>query len=846
MDYTEEEINKYTPMIQAYLQIKKEHVGKLVFYRMGDFYELFFDDAVIASKVLNITLTQRANANGNDIPMAGVPFHAVDTYIQKAVSRGHTVVIVEQFGEVKPGKIVERKVSKIITPGTVLDNGILDDKESKYILSISKQFDRVDLAWINFSSGEIWCNQVSLKDYFNELKNINPSEILVSDKEFNHFKFPEDSVVRSLPSWNFDEITSNATLSNLFGPQYLHQFGIKKSSVVPLIAALINYIKETQCTNDLKHVQSIKWIQKSDFLQIDNNTKTQLELTSSNNRIEQTLWYLLDECSTSMGSRMLKDWLNNPIRDKNTLKSRFERVEYLKSEGKPYLAWKNIAQEWCDIERISTRTAMRSVKPRELAALRNTLRTMPKLDNWASKMPAQLKGFFIHAIPTEGILKTLEKYLQETPAVLVRDGNVIADGIDSILDECRQLQNHHSDFLTKYEEEEKIKTGIPNLKVEYNQAAGFFISVSKSHATKVPDNYIRKQTVKSAERYTTDVLKEYESKSLSANDKALQREKALYDELLNKLTPFISILQKQAKILAEWDILNAFASSADKYAYVAPSFTDEKKLVIKDGRHPVVERNTDQYVPNDVFFTSDNNISIITGPNMGGKSTYMRQIALLIIMAHIGAFVPANGAIIPDIDAIYTRIGANDDIAGGRSTFMVEMTETAFIINNATEKSLVLLDELGRGTATYDGLSLAWSVTEHLSKKINCFALFATHYLEMTDLPNTHPNISNQHVSAIEHGENLVFTHKIEEGAASRSYGLHVAKLAGVTPDVLFIAKNKLIELESNDNKPLKEANREKSSIPAEHLLQSVKELNIMEMTPLQALAFLQEFQSRI
>ncbi len=846
MDYTEEEIKKYTPMIQAYLNIKKEHVGKLVFYRMGDFYELFFEDAVIASKVLNITLTQRANANGNDIPMAGVPFHSVDTYIQKAVSRGHTVVIVEQFGEVKPGKIVERKVSKIITPGTVLDNGILDDKDSKYILSISKQFDRVDLAWINFSSGEIWCNQVSLKDYFNELKNINPSEILVSDKEFNNFKFPEDAVVRSLPSWHFDEVTANSTLTHMFGPQYLHQFGIKKTTVVPLISSLINYIKETQCTSDLKHVQSIKWIQKSDFLQIDNNTKTQLELTSSNNRIEQTLWYLLDECSTAMGSRMLKEWLNNPIRDKDTLRSRFERVEYLKSEGKPYLAWKNIAQEWCDIERISTRTAMRSVKPRELSSLRNTLRTMPKLDNWAHKMPAQLKGFFIHAIPTEGILKTLEKYLQENPAVLVRDGNVIADGIDSVLDECRQLQNHHSDFLTQYEEEEKIKTGIPNLKVEYNQAAGFFISVSKSHSHKVPDNYIRKQTVKSAERYTTDVLKDYEAKSLSANDKALQREKSLYDELLNKLTPFISILQKQAKILAEWDILNAFASSADKFNYVSPIFTEEKKLVLENGRHPVVERNTDQYVPNDALFTTENNISIITGPNMGGKSTYMRQIALIVIMAHIGAFVPASGAIIPDIDAIYTRIGANDDIAGGRSTFMVEMTETAFILNNATEKSLVLLDELGRGTATYDGLSLAWSVTEHLSKKIKCFALFATHYLEMTELPQTHPNISNQHVSAIEHGENLVFTHKIEKGAASRSYGLHVAKLAGVTPDVLFVAKNKLIELENNDNKLLKNKEREKVSLPSDHLLQSVKELNIMEMTPLQALAFLQEFQSRI
>lgn len=845
MEYTEEESKKYTPMIQAYFDIKRQHIGKLVFYRAGDFYELFFEDAIIASKVLNITLTKKANAAG-DIPMAGVPFHSVDTYIQKAVSRGHTVVIVEQIGEVRPGKIVDRKVTRIITPGTVLDNGILEDKDSKYILSISKQFDRVDLAWINFSSGEIWCNQVSLKEYYNEIKNINPAEILVSEKEYNHFKFPEDCVVRSLPNWHFDEVTAKSTLSNLFGEHYQHQFGLKKPTVIPLVSALINYIKETQCTTELKHIQGIKWVQKSDFLQIDNNTKLQLELTNSNNRVEQTLWHLLDECSTSMGSRMLKEWINNPIRNKDILKSRFERVEYLKSEGKPYLAWKNIATEWCDIERIATRTAMRTVKPRELAALRNTLRTMPKLDNWASKMPANLKGFFVHAIPTEGILKTLEKYLQENPSVLVRDGGVIADGIDSVLDECRQLQNNHSEFLIKYEEDEKIRTGIPNLKVEFNKAAGFFISISKSHTNKVPDNYQRKQTVKSAERYTTSELIDYEGKAMTANDRALQREKAIYEELLNKLTPFINTLQKQAKILAEWDILNSFASTADQYNYISPVFTEENKLFIKEGRHPVVERNTDKYVPNDIYLEENNNIRIITGPNMGGKSTYMRQIALVVIMAHIGAFVPANVAIIPDIDAIYTRIGANDDIAGGRSTFMVEMTETAFILNNATNKSLVLLDELGRGTATYDGLSLAWSVTEHLSKKIKCFALFATHYLEMTELTNTHSNITNQHVSAIENGENLVFTHKIEDGAANRSYGIHVAKLAGVSPDVIFIAKNKLLELERKDNKVSLSENRDKIPLPTEHLLQSVKDLNIMEMTPLQALAFLQEFQSRL
>jgi len=835
MKFTEEEFYNHTPMMQAFLKVKQEYPNNLVFYRMGDFYELFFEDAVIASKALGITLTKRGTSCGEPIQMAGVPFHAVDTYLNKAVKKGYSVVICEQVGEPGGGKIMERKVSRIITPGTIIDSGLLEDKEIKYLASVFKRGTKVDIAWINFSSGEIWCNQIDFTSVKDELLKINPSEILVSDKQISYFPFPDGISITEVPDWEYDAILAQKNMVHLFGEQYLHRFGLQENNISCVISSLLNYLKETQCT-EINHIQNIKWMQNDEFIQLDNNTKKHLELISSSN--DKTLWSIIDICATPMGSRKLKEWISQPIRNNVTINSRLDRVEFLKNESKPYLGWQNIAKDWCDIERISTRISLKTVRPRELLSLRDTLRTMPKLVSWSENLPAQLKGFFSHAIPSDSISKILEKYLLDEPSAWIRDGNVIANGVDSELDECRELQKGHNTFLKEFESKEKLKFNIPNLKVEYNSAQGFFISISNSHLDKVPENYKRRQTLKNCERFTTEELKIYEEKALSANDRALTREKFLYTQLLQNLQLYVPILQKQAKILAEWDILSSFAQIAYENNYSRPTFNSNKTLTMIDGRHPVIEQLQSNFVPNTIILSHELNLAIITGPNMGGKSTIMRQLALLTIMSHIGSFVPAKEFNSPDIDAIYTRIGANDDIAHGRSTFMVEMTESAYIINNATENSLVLLDELGRGTATYDGLSLAWSISQYLGNRKKSYTLFATHYLEMTDLPNIYDNMKNYHVSAVDQGDTIIFTHLLEEGAANKSYGLHVAELAGINIEILSNAKSKLKELELSKENPLPF----KSNSNFENELSN---LDILNMTPIQAIEWLNQKQKQ-
>lgn len=825
---------QYTPMIQAYLDIKNKYLDKLVFYRMGDFYELFFEDAVIASKILNITLTQRSNANGKPIEMAGVPFHAVDNYIQKAVQKGYSIVICEQMGDANTTKgLIQREVTKIITPGTIIDSGILEDKDTKFLASIYKRGDSIDIAWINFSSGEIWCKQVDYKNIFTELQKINPSEILVSDRQFQYFSLPQ-FIVTKISDWEYDLLLAKQKLEHLFGKQYIHQYGLLHPNISSVISTLLAYLKETQC-HEIIHIQNIKWVQDEDYLMIDYNSNKQLEITESSN--DYTLWNMLDFCSTSMGSRKLKQWLNQPSRKLSLIESRLDRVECLLND-KLYTSWKNIAKDWCDIERITTRIAMKSVKPRELTSLRTTLRSFPKLLTWAEKLPPHIRGYFEHSIPTDGVLKLLEKYLLDEPSVWIRDGTVIADGVDQELDECRNLQKGHSDFLKKFEEQQKIETQIANLKVEYNQAQGFFISISNSHLHKIPTHYKRKQTLKNGERFITDELLQYEEKALSANDRALKREKFLYNQLLDKLKPYISILQKQASLLSEWDILNSFAEIAEQFHYQRPTFTSQEEFLIQDGRHPILERFQQPFVPNSYSFHQKEKIIIITGPNMGGKSTIMRQTALIAIMAHIGSFVPAQKCILPIFDAVFTRIGANDDLVNGRSTFMVEMNECSYILNNASSKSLVLIDELGRGTATYDGLSLAWSITEFLSQKLQPYTIFATHYLEMTELPEQYPNIVNYHVSAIDEGEKIIFTHFLERGAANKSYGIHVADLAGLPYQVIENAKIKLHTLE---NKPHQNSYHDICSCKEEIL-----SLEILEMSPMQALEWLYQQQKKI
>lgn len=832
--FTEEQIKTFTPMIQAYIKVKMEHMDKLVFYRMGDFYEMFFEDAVIASKILGITLTQKSTNAEIPIPMAGVPFHAVDTYITKSLNKGYSIVICEQVEGSDTGKgIMERKVTKIITPGTLLDNGVLDSKETKYLACVHKNGNKFDFAWVNFASGEIFCNRFSADTAIAEINRINPAEILVSEKHSLFMNFNHEINVKSLKDWNFDLIIANQNMINHFGQQYVHLYGLPDIQFSIVISVLLNYLKETQCS-EIRHIQNIKLIKNEDYLQIDSNTKKHLEITQSNSK--HNLWNTLDCCTTAMGSRMLKDWLNNPIKNIEILDSRYMRIEFLISNNQPFWDWKNIAQDWCDIERFTTKIALKSIRPRELAALRNTLRTMPKLKLWIDKMPPHIKGFFTHAIPTDLIGKILESYLLEEPASWVRDSNVIAYGIDRELDEYRNLSKGHDDFVKTFEENEKKIHNIPNLKVEYNSAQGFYISISNSHLNKIPSHYKRKQTLKNAERFTTDELKIYEDKALNAQEKSLAREKVLFEELLDKLQAHVIILQKQAKILAEWDVLVALSENAYKNNYTRPRFNFNNEIKMLNGKHPVLENIIPDFVPNSIVLNRDKNMGIITGPNMGGKSTVMRQLALLIIMAHIGSFVPVDDLSIPDIDAIYTRIGANDDIANGRSTFMVEMSESAYIVNNSTKNSLVLLDELGRGTATYDGLSLAWAIAEHLANKTYCYTLFATHYLEMTSLSDDFSNIVNFHVSAIDQGDEIVFTHLIENGPASKSYGIHVAELAGLLPQVLSCAKQKLKQLEGKSEKII--INHSDNN--------DLKTLDLSNMTPMQVMQWVYKKQSEL
>ena len=830
--YTEEQIKKHTPMMQQYLKIKNEHPDKIIFYRMGDFYEMFLEDAVRASKVLGITLTKRGSVDGVPIEMAGIPFHAAESYLNKAVKKGCSVVICEQMPTTEKG-IMPRKVTKIITPGTILDSGILEDKETKYLASVYKKRDNVYIAWINFSSGEIWCNKYPFSKSLTEISKLDISEIIISERQDSYFYFPDHISVKKIPEWSFDKDIAHHNMINKFGQHYIQKYGLVDDNICSVIYNLVAYLEETQCT-EVKHFQNIKWVRNEDYIQLDSNTKKHLEITSSNNK--DTLWNIMDKCSTAMGSRALKDWLNNPIKDRDVIKSRFDRVDYLKSQEKPYLSWKGIASDWCDIERVATKISLRTVRPRELTALRDTLRGMPKLAAWSEKMPHSLKGFLSHSLPSEGINKILEKYLLEETKVWVRDGDVIANGVDAELDECRQMSQGHSQYLKDFEAKEKISTNIPNLKVEFNSQQGFYIAVSQSHLDKVPAHYQRKQTLKSSERYITKELKEYEQKALSSKERGLAREKILYEELLSKLQPYVSMLQKQAKILAEWDVLSAFAEMADTYNYVRPIFNDENKIEMVNGRHPVIEINNKNFVPNTLYLDQHKNVGIITGPNMGGKSTVMRQLALLVVLAHIGSFVPATAFNVPDIDAIFTRIGANDDIANGMSTFMVEMSETAYITNNATEKSLILLDELGRGTATYDGLSLAWSVTEYLGNKSKSFTLFATHYLEMTELPNLYENMKNLHVSAIDQDNGIVFTHLIEDGATNKSYGIHVAELAGLNSEILFNARDKLKKLEK----------KEKKVITSSEIDNELAELDINNMSPMQAMEWLIKKQKEV
>ncbi|HEB62997.1 MAG TPA: DNA mismatch repair protein MutS [Gammaproteobacteria bacterium] len=842
---SEERKNKHTPMMQQYLSIKADYPHMLVFYRMGDFYELFFDDARLASKLLDITLTSRGKHGDNPIPMAGIPYHAAENYLAKLIKKGESVALCEQVGDPATSKgPVERKVVRIVTPGTVTDEALLDERRDNLLVAINQQKEKIGIASLEISSGRFSVLEVSNEDALaDELERLKPSELLYdetrrSDLLANH------SCTRPMPPWHFDFDTATRLLTQQMGTRDLSGFGCEKLEVALAAAGcLLQYAQDTQRAA-LPHIQSIKVEQRNETVLLDQASRRNLELEFNlNGSQEHTLAWVMDRTSTAMGSRLLRRWINRPLRDHNILRQRYHCIAIL-CENQAYEALQTILKGIGDIERILTRVALKTARPRDLALLRSALSELPALQKMMSQLDAPLLSELqqnIAEFPEVHYL--LESAIIEEPPVLIRDGGVIATGYDGDLDKLRSLSENADQYLIDLEMREKERTGITNLRVNYNRVHGYYIEISRLHSDNVPDDYTRRQTLKSAERFITPELKKFEDQVLSARERSLAREKFLYEGLLEGLMPHIAALQQSAAALAELDVLTNFSERADTLNLNSPELVNTPAIQIEAGRHPVVEKTLNApFVANDTLFDDNRRMLIITGPNMGGKSTYMRQTAIIVLLAHVGSYVPATNATIGPIDRIFTRIGASDDLAGGRSTFMVEMTETANILHNATEQSLVLMDEVGRGTSTFDGLSLAWACAEHLAKNIKAFCLFATHYFELTTLPETLDTSRNVHLDAVEHNDKIIFMHAVKEGPANQSYGLQVAALAGVPTKVIKEARKRLAQLEANaphDNVTAASTpqmslfNAEPESHPA---VDKLTGLDPNSMTPMQAL----------
>jgi DNA mismatch repair protein MutS len=778
----------HTPMMQQYLRIKGEHPDILVFYRMGDFYELFYDDAEKGARLLDLTLTSRGASAGAPVKMAGVPAHSVEQYLAKLVKLGESVAICEQIGDPATAKgPVDRQVTRIVTPGTLTDSELLEEKADNVLLALSRDRTTVGLAWLSLASGALRVAEIAPQALENELRRIAPAEVLASF-ELNGF------FVTKLAEWHFGVESGKKKLLKQLGAASLAGFGCEDLTLaIGACGALLEYAAKTQ-GQALAHVTAVSAERAGEYVRLDAATRRNLELTETlRGEPAPTLFSLLDECETGMGSRLLRHWLHHPLRDRGALTARHEAVTALQN-----IQIQKILRRFSDVERITARLALKSVRPRELSGLRESLKLLPEVRQAIPDTAPLLRQLTADLATPEEALQLLEKSIHQEPAARVIDGGVIADGYNADLDELRRLQTHSGEFLVALEAREKQRTGIPNLRVAYNQVHGYYIEVTNSHTGKVPDDYRRRQTLKNAERYITPELKAFEDKALSARDRALALEKSLYDGVLEALQPHLAVLQRIARALAQVDVLSTFSVVATGRNYARPQFTGDLGIEIEAGRHPVVEAQIENFIANDCRLSPVRRLLLITGPNMGGKSTYMRQVALIVLLAHIGSFVPARAARIGPIDQIFTRIGAADDLAGGRSTFMVEMTESAAILHNATEKSLVLMDEVGRGTSTFDGLALAWAIARHLIEKNRALSLFATHYFEMTRLALEYRDVANVHLDAVEHKDTVVFLHAVEEGPASRSYGLQVAGLAGVPRPVIRQAKKYLQLLEDS------------------------------------------------
>ena len=789
----------HTPMMQQYLALKAEYPDMLLFYRMGDFYEMFHGDAERASKLLDITLTTRGQSAGQPIRMAGVPFHSVEQYLARLVKLGESVAICEQVGDPATSKgPVERRVTRVVTPGTITDAALLAPARESLIAAVHVEGDAAGLAWMSLASGSLTVSEVARTRLAAELERLQPAELLLAYEV--ECGWTGRAALKRLDPWQFDLAGARAELARQFGTADLSGYGCEGAErAVAAAGALVAYCRRTQ-QSALPHVSGMRVERESEFVAMDAPTRRNLEITETISGADApTLFSLLDRCAISMGSRRLRHWLHHPLRDTAVLERRLAAVEALShpSSRLRFPAIAPIFARWSDIERIATRVALRTARPRDLAGLRDTLATLPELHALlaASGHPG-LEHVAQSLVPEDAVHARLAATLKEEPAAVIREGGVIRDGHDAELDELRAIQDDCGAFLQEMEARERARTGIANLRVEYNRVHGFFIEVTQAQLAKVPVEYKRRQTLKSAERFITPELKAFEDKALAAGERALAREKALYEALLDELNVRLARLQAIAQAAAELDALCALAASAEALGLTRPQFTDDDRIDILEGRHLVVESQVEAFIPNDTSLNRSRQVLLITGPNMGGKSTYMRQVAQIALLAYCGAFVPARSAVLGPLDRIFTRIGASDDLAGGRSTFMVEMTEAAAILNSATPRSLVLVDEIGRGTSTFDGLALAYAIARHLAERVRCHTLFATHYFELTKLAGLIPNVANVHLDAVEHKDRIVFLHRLEGGPADRSYGIHVAHLAGIPKDVVRAARRHLAELE--------------------------------------------------
>jgi DNA mismatch repair protein MutS len=858
MEKTVDDLSGHTPMMQQYLRLKAQHPDQLLFYRMGDFYELFYDDAKRAAELLSVTLTARGESAGTPIPMCGVPHHAAENYLARLIKMGESVAIAEQIGDPAASKgPVERKVTRVVTPGTVSDEALMDEHRENLLVCLFETEDQFALASLDMAAGRfIACKLNDSDQAVAEIHRLNPAELLVTEQSQLAGLLPRNLCIRHRPAWEFDTQSCVKGLCKHFQVKDMAGFGFEDNDPALIAAgALLAYATDTQ-RGALPHVTSLKPESSERRVGLDAATQKNLEIDINlSGGEENTLFSCLNKCKTAMGSRMLRRWLKQPLRDIQTLNLRQEAIaDLVDSFG--FDSLREDLKKIGDLERILARIALRSARPRDLSRLAASLAELPGMQSGGKNLNApKLAELFTDIGEFPEMHSLLSNAIEENPPMLIRDGGVIKPGYNDELDELREISTSAGDYLVELEQREREATGLSTLKVGYNRVHGYYIEISKGQAPNAPVEYLRRQTLKNAERFITPELKEFEDKALSAKSRALNLEKSLYEEILEILNRDLQRLLACANALSELDVLCNLALVAKDRRFVRPELVDQPVFDIQDGRHPVVEQVLDNdFIPNDLALDDQRRMLIITGPNMGGKSTYMRQVALITLLAHIGSFVPASHARIGLVDRIFTRIGSSDDLAGGRSTFMVEMTETANILHNATDRSLVLMDEVGRGTSTFDGLSLALASAHYLASTCRALTLFATHYFELTTLPSSLPEVVNVHLSATEYNDNIVFLHKVEDGPASQSYGIQVAKLAGVPEPVLQYAQTELRVLESgahalitDKSSPANQAQHPQADLfatPESPVLKKLQELQPDELSPREALEVLYSLKS--